>query len=545
MCLKDNNNALSMILTEQELLQIDEAFIRKLCEKNPDALAGLSINLVTDLKEALERLNQNPSNSSKPSGSCAPWDKNHDNDDESLNQDQDNEPPNQGSADDNTNDDDSSDDSSETTTTKAALIKKKPGRQLGSQGFGRTQKLTVTDVEHHHCSPCSVCNCDLGAAEKASTGFYSLNVHFGDANCVGIHLTVTHHLYYTALCPGCGLENLSLPHRAAPDNMDWVNVGLTEWRLIGPDLAALIVYLSMDMRMTRRQIIRFLFDVFGIKISLGSIQNCIVESARALAPVEQQLAEDLLHESMLHVDETSHPEAITRLWLWVFISTSTALFQIGSRSKELFVNVLDATATGYEGWLMSDGYGVYRDYPRRLRCWAHLKRKAIGLAESYDLSVRETGDAILVHLNQLFYAIQQARDGPNQGRQSIADHQQATVNALRQLCESTKDAPHGKARALAREFLNDWDAIFRVLEYPAWPLTNNEAERALRHWVILRKISQGTRSPQGSRALALFASVITTCRLRGHSPLLYMRDVIRLRRKGEQVPRLPDAASML
>ena len=69
-------------------------------------------------------------------------------------------------------------------------------------------------------------------------------------------------------------------------------------------------------------------------------------------------------------------------------------------------------------------------------------------------------------------------------------------------CETMALSTHDKTRALGREFLNDWDAIFRILEYPAWPLTNNEAERALRHWVILRKITYGTRSPQGSRALA-------------------------------------------
>ncbi|MGH8475744.1 MAG: hypothetical protein ACRER2_08260 [Methylococcales bacterium] len=42
-------------------------------------------------------------------------------------------------------------------------------------------------------------------------------------------------------------------------------------------------------------------------------------------------------------------------------------------------------------------------------------------------------------------------------------------------------ASHPKTRALAVEFLHDWDAIFRVLERPAWPLTNHEAERAPRH----------------------------------------------------------------
>jgi IS1 family transposase len=535
MYLKKPFDTLPMILTEQDLLQIDDAFIHTLCDSNPDALAELSINLVNDLKEALERLNQHPGNSSKPSGSCAPWDKHHHNDDNaSLSQDH---------ADTSIAVDESSDDTTDTANVADTYQphRRQPGRQPGSQGFGRTQRLTVTDVEHHHCSPCSVCRCDLSLVEAASTGFDCLNVRFGDVNCAGIQLTVTRHLYYTAICPDCGFENRSQPHRAAPDNLDWEHVGLSEWRLIGPDLAALIVYLAMDMRMTRRQIMRFLFDVFGVQLSVGSIQACLLESARALAPVEQQLAEDLLDESLLYADETSHPEGRMHLWLWVFISTSTALFQIGSRSKELFQNVLDSVASGYSGWLMSDGYAVYRDYPRRLRCWAHLKRKANGLADSYDQSVKQTGFAFLEHLNQLMKAIQQAREGPNQGRQSIADDQQETLNALRQLCESTKESSHDKARALAREFLNDWDAIFRVLEHPAWPLTNNEAERALRHWVILRKISQGTRSPQGSRALALFASVITTCRLRGHSPLLYIRDVIRLRRKGEDAPRLPDS----
>ncbi len=70
------------------------------------------------------------------------------------------------------------------------------------------------------------------------------------------------------------------------------------------------------------------------------------------------------------------------------------------------------------------------------------------------------------------------------------------------------DAEHEKTRALAREFLNDWDTFWVVLDYPWLPLTNNEAERALRHWVIARRISYGTRTEQGSRAFALTISVI-------------------------------------
>jgi hypothetical protein len=33
-----------------------------------------------------------------------------------------------------------------------------------------------------------------------------------------------------------------------------------------------------------------------------------------------------------------------------------------------------------------------------------------------------------------------------------------------------------------------------VLDHPELPLTNNAAERALRHWVIARRLSYGTRN---------------------------------------------------
>ena len=140
-----------MVLKEQELLQIDEQFIRKLLEKDPDALAGLSINLANDLKEALERLNQNPSNSSKPSGSLAPWDKgskDEDDDEELITEEID---AIRSESDKDRSSDETIDRSAEETNKESSLEpenpeeNRKPGRQPGSQGFGRTQKLAVTD----------------------------------------------------------------------------------------------------------------------------------------------------------------------------------------------------------------------------------------------------------------------------------------------------------------------------------------------------------------------------------------------------------------
>jgi hypothetical protein len=258
-----------------------------------------------------------------------------------------------------------------------------------------------------------------------------------------VRLIVTRHLYYLGLCPKCGLENRTEPWRATVDTTDWKNVGLTEWRLIGPDLAALIVYLAMDMRVTRRKIKHFLWDVFGLQLSIGTLQNCIVESARAVEPVEAQLINELCRESLVFADETSHPEAHHRLWLWVFVTSSTALFLVGYRTKEIFKNFLDALAD-FNGHLMSDGYRLYRAYLKRLRCWAHLLRKAQGLCDSYSLASQTYGQQVQAILNEFINAVYLARIGPDGGTVSIAGQHQESLTKLKKICEAMAASNHAK-----------------------------------------------------------------------------------------------------
>jgi Transposase IS66 family. len=183
--------------------------------------------------------------------------------------------------------------------------------------------------------------------------------------------------------------------------------------------------------------------VLGLELSIGTIQNCIVESARALAPVEKQLLDDLCNESLIHADETSHNEAGARLWLWVFVSSQTALFLIGHRTDEIFVNVFDALI-GFSGHLMTDGYGVYRTFHLRLRCWAHLLRKARGLSECYTSASQRLGQQVETIMNGLIAAVYQAREGPDGGAASILPHHQEALENLRKACVAMSDSPHKK-----------------------------------------------------------------------------------------------------
>ena len=61
-----------MHLSSHDLQQLDEDYLRGL---SPEQLQALSGKLLADLKEAHDRLNQNPSNSSRPPSTQTPWGK--------------------------------------------------------------------------------------------------------------------------------------------------------------------------------------------------------------------------------------------------------------------------------------------------------------------------------------------------------------------------------------------------------------------------------------------------------------------------------------
>jgi hypothetical protein len=116
------------------------------------------------------------------------------------------------------------------------------------------------------------------------------------------------------------------------------------------------------------------------------------------------------------------------------------------------------------------------------------------------------------------------------------------LSRIKQNCQFNSHEIEAKVRALAREILNDWDAVIAFVDDPKLPPTNNDAERALRHAVIARRISFGTRTGEGSRFYAAAMSVVETCRKRRVNPWDYARDLIAAARKGADLPRMLAAA---
>ena len=68
--------------------------------------------------------------------------------------------------------------------------------------------------------------------------------------------------------------------------------------------------------------------------------------------------------------------------------------------------------------------------------------------------------------------------------------------------------------------------LFVFVAEPDVPADNNPAERSLRHLVISRKVSGGTRSERGTESKMTLASIFGTWRAQGLNPLAACRQLL-------------------
>jgi len=269
-----------MQLSNDELIQLDEEELLNLSE---DELRRISIKLLVDLKEARERLNQNSHNSSRPPGSEAPWEKeaqqetssNHS--EESNDSDKNKLPPIE-----------KTDKELKEAVQNETEAPRKPGKQPGAKGFGRTQKLAITHYQDHFPTICGCCQHPLEATnKKATTAYETIDLEWADEKAPGLKLTNTQHTYYE-ICCDCGHVTQKEPCRSnSTDTLQ--NITCSQWRLVGPGLASLIICLTYRMRLSRERVQEFLSDWLGLELSIGTLNNTLHESGAAALPIEEEL----------------------------------------------------------------------------------------------------------------------------------------------------------------------------------------------------------------------------------------------------------------
>jgi transposase len=142
-----------MRLSDHDLRQMDEGWLENLPE---DRLRQVSTRILQDLKEARDRLNRTPDNSSRPPSSRAPWEKGQ------TKAKEEKEPAAdkvEGEYETEMADEDgpSASECEPTQGGRNVEAKKMPGKQPGAKGFGRTQKFAVTGERTHRAKVCTAC----------------------------------------------------------------------------------------------------------------------------------------------------------------------------------------------------------------------------------------------------------------------------------------------------------------------------------------------------------------------------------------------------
>ncbi len=509
-------------LDKDDLKQMNRSYFQSLSQ---ETLVEVADNLHQLATELWEKQQQNSENSSQPPSLDNPYSSKA------------------------TTEESSSSSESESTTVKTESEKidesvgkekkknssKKPGKQPGGKGFGRSQPLKAEIIIPHYPHHCSACNHDLTESNaQRYMGYYVLEL---EPERAGFKIVCQLHHYYQTTC-SCGHRTHAKPGKGLVSVVEGrsQDLILTEYVLVGPFLATFIASLGVRYRMSRTKIQEFLKDWTNTELSIGTIDRCIRETGIACMPVVEELVEQLQQADILHLDETHWYESGKLHWLWVAVTTKTAVFHIGSRRKEELSHLV---TEAFLGWLITDGYGAYRSHPKRQRCLAHLIRKARRFADPCGIAVTgainqkaaQIGQWILDDLRELIATIAESSEDNRLIRKLLA--------GLRRVCHLGQKADHQKLQALGKEILNDWDAVVAFVNHPELPPTNNEAERALRHAVIARNIGFGTRTTEGSLAYSSLLSVIETCRLRDINPWTYIAEVLAGARQGLSPPPFP------
>ena len=402
---------------------------------------------------------------------------------------------------------------------------KRPGKQPGSKGFWRSQPIVVSEEVEHAPRVCEACGAAIDAQTpgRRASAHISLELARGD---MSLKIEATKHVYFVQRCR-CGHETVEQPGVGARSHVEGRKRDLTatERCLVGPMLCVFIAALSLRFRLSRAKIKEFLDEWLGLELATATIHRCVHEFGLASEPVVEKLIEEVRAAEIVNLDETPWFQHGVLRWMWVAVTATAVVFRIGSRRKEELAALI---GEAFLGWLVSDGYTAYRDHPRRQRCLAHLIRKALALAEGLYGEGAGFGHELVRDLRRL---IERVRDGDNDSKAV-----NRLLAAIKWSCQRNLYEIEPKIRQLAHEILNDWDAVIAFVYDPRLPPTNNDAERALRHAVIARRISYGTRTDEGSRLYAAGLSVIESCRKRRLDPWTYARDLIAAARTGAKAP---------
>lgn len=285
---------------------------------------------------------------------------------------------------------------------------------------------------------------------------------------------------------------------------------------IGVGITALIGYLRNSLRLPYRRIQDYLLTIHQLVISVGEIVELLHDMRRVTQAEVQSLKKEAQASPILHADETGWRENGQNGYIWGFFSPGGKPVRYyeydASRGQAVLARILDDK---FHGHLVTDFYAGYNDYagPKQ-RCWTHLLRDLHELKEDYSQVAEVVQWAVSVRkvYDDAKQWLETARAPDLEERAKKYVEFTGRTHALGLQFAKSKDSP---CCALAKRLLRHEEELFQFVLVDGLSADNNLAERSLRPLVVIRKISGGSRSTNGTKTRMALASLFETWRARG------------------------------
>jgi|SRR3989339_76874 len=365
-------------------------------------------------------------------------------------------------------------------------VKEEPkisGQKEGHAGYSRHVPERIDEVKEHKLNRCPNCGGVVSDTQEIRERVVTDIPETRAKN--------TKHRFHRCYCGNC--DKLVEPefYDALPNAR------------FGLKLMILILILKLDCRIPSNKVVSILDSVFGVKISDGEVYNILRQLSEAFGDYYKELEQKIKDALAKHIDETSWRINGKNNWLWIFINKEIALFVVRKkRSSKVPIEILG----DQEGkTIIDDRFSAYTELAKvsgceQQICWAHLLRNSKDLAKHYK-------EAKYIH-KRMKYVYNKAKEGEK--KENLLHWMDLIASRSYRSSEVYKFV-----KSVCR---NHRKNLFRFVDNPEIESTNNMAERGLRHAVVIRKISNGSRSEDGAEITAKLLSVLQTVKLQTKNP---------------------------
>jgi transposase len=397
-----------------------------------------------------------------------------------------------------------------------------PRKKRGAQpGHCRQQRLLVAPDQVREVIPCVPTACRR--CGKPLTGTDPNPLRHQVAELPVVVPDVLEYQLHRLSCPCCHTSTCGMPPPEVKGQF-------------GPRLEATLALFAGQYRLGLRPVVGLAASLWGLAISTGMVSKLRQRTAEALLLPWVQLAMHVRTRDV-NIDETGWRESKKRMYLWAAVTPLVAFYRIAKGRSALTAQQM--LGADYAGVATCDRLKSYWWIRRLQWCWAHLRRDFQAMIDRGNAG-KATGESLLGESNKLFHLWHQLA----QGGLSRAQFQQAIKPvraAVRRTLQRGKRCGCGKTAGTCKELRGHEQWLWTFVDAEGVEPTNNEAERAERQGVLLRKTSGGTDSARGSRFVERVLTVVETCRRQGRSALNYLSSCIECWRQTRAPPSLlPD-----